>query len=240
MKRAQRLQRGEHAEHAVELAAGRLGVEMAADRDRRHVRRALAAREHRAHVVDGDAAAERLGARLEPVAHLPVEIGQRQPADAALGGAADRGGLHRSRPTAARHRSRDCASPAAARSRAHRRAGHSFGADALVCGTRGTSAPSACAACQPQRGSSSMARAIATMSALPSATIASACAGVTIRPTTRVAMPASRLTRLGDRHVVAGLGRIAGVGGDAAGRHVDEVEAVGLRAPWHRPPRRRR
>ncbi len=68
---AQRFERAQHAEHAVEFPAGRLGVEMAAERDRRHVRRALAPREHRAHVVDGDAAAELLGARLEPVAHLP-------------------------------------------------------------------------------------------------------------------------------------------------------------------------
>ena len=69
-------------------------------RSRSAARRPLpvAAREHRAHVVDGDAAAERLGARAEPVAHLPVEIGQRQPADAALRRAADRGGLHQLAP----------------------------------------------------------------------------------------------------------------------------------------------
>ena len=68
---------------------------MAAHGDRRHVG-ALARppREHRAHVVDGDGAAEFLRPRLEPVAHLTVEIGQRQPADAALGRAADFGGLH--------------------------------------------------------------------------------------------------------------------------------------------------
>ena len=60
-KRAQRFQRGQHAKRAVEFAAGRLRVEMAAHGDRRHVV-ALAgtAREHRAHVVDGDRAAERL------------------------------------------------------------------------------------------------------------------------------------------------------------------------------------
>ena len=81
---AQRLQRRERAEHAVELSAGRLGVEMAAERDRRHVRRAVAAREHRAHVVDGDVAAELFRPRLEPVAHLTIQIGEREPADAAL------------------------------------------------------------------------------------------------------------------------------------------------------------
>ena len=38
------------------------------------------------------------------------------------------------------------------------------------------------------------------------------------------------LDPLGDRHVVAGLGRIAGVGGDAAGRDADEVEALAFSA----------
>jgi hypothetical protein len=85
---------------------------MAAERDRRHVRRAVAAREHRAHVVDGDAAAELFGARLEPVAHLPVEIGQRQPADAALRGAADGSGSMISPHSRSRHRWRGFASPA--------------------------------------------------------------------------------------------------------------------------------
>ena len=60
MQRAQRFQRGEHAERAVELAAGRLGVEMAAHGDGRDiVALAAAARKHGAHVVDGDGAAER-------------------------------------------------------------------------------------------------------------------------------------------------------------------------------------
>ena len=34
----------------------------------------------------------------------------------------------------------------------------------------------------------------------------------------------------GDRHVVAGRGRRAGVGGDAARRHADEIEALGLQS----------
>src|SRR5580704_11619425 len=42
------------------------------------------AREHGADFVDRYGAAERLALRLEPVAHLPVEIGERQAANAAL------------------------------------------------------------------------------------------------------------------------------------------------------------
>src|SRR3984893_6037261 len=72
--------------------------------------------------------------------------------------------------------------------------GHRLGAARAYCFGRATSAPSTLAACQPQWGLSSMARASATMSALLSATIASARLGVAIRPTTRVAIPASRFT----------------------------------------------
>ena len=63
---------------------------------------ALAPREHDAHVVGGDRAAQRLGRGSKPVAHLPVEVGQRQPADAALGRAADGGRLHQAAPQALR------------------------------------------------------------------------------------------------------------------------------------------
>ena len=95
VQRAQRLQRGQHPERSVELAAGRLGIEVAAHRDRRNADAlALPAREHRAHVVHRHGAADLLAARLEPVAHLAVEVGQGEPADAALGGPADRAGLH--------------------------------------------------------------------------------------------------------------------------------------------------
>src|SRR6185295_17917822 len=87
---AQRFQRSKHAEHAVELAAGRLGIEMTPHRDRRNVG-ALArpSREHRTHVVNSDGAAKRLAAGAKPVAYLLVEIGQRETADTALGRAAD-------------------------------------------------------------------------------------------------------------------------------------------------------
>jgi hypothetical protein len=74
---------------------------VAAHCDRRHVG-ALAGppRVHHPHVVDRDRAAEFFRARLEPVAHPAVEVGQREPADAALGGAADGGGLHQLAPQA--------------------------------------------------------------------------------------------------------------------------------------------
>ena len=95
MQRAQHFQPGKHAERAVELASGRLGVEMRAHRDRR--RRgvlALAAREHGADLVHRDGAAERLALLAEPVAHAPVLVGQGQPANAAFRRAADLGRVH--------------------------------------------------------------------------------------------------------------------------------------------------
>src|SRR5689334_18543561 len=168
---------------------------MAAERDRRHVGGAGAAREHRAHVVDGDAAAELLRPRLEPVPHLTIQVGKREPANSALWRSADGGSLHDLVPQPLSvdgeitHRAFD---HALARSAA---GAQSFGPARKYCCARGTSAPSTAAACQPQRGSSSMPRASATISALASATIASACTGVVINPTTRVATPTSRLTR---------------------------------------------
>src|SRR5690606_7917430 len=79
------LQPGEHGIGAVALAAGRLAVEMAAGPDRR-ARFVLAgpAGEDVAHRVDGDGAA-RLPARAdEESARLPVQVGEGEPADAAL------------------------------------------------------------------------------------------------------------------------------------------------------------
>jgi len=98
---AHRFECRQYAQRAIELAAGRLRVEMTAERDRRNVRpRTLAPREHVAHVVDRDGAAERFRLRAKPVAHLPVEIGQRQPADAAFGCRADPRRLHQVAPEA--------------------------------------------------------------------------------------------------------------------------------------------
>jgi hypothetical protein len=101
MQRLQGLQGTEHAQHTVELAAGGLGVEVAAHGDGRHIAAlALPPREHGTHVVDGHGAAQRLGTGAEPVAHLPVEIGQGEPADAAFRRAADRRRLHQVAPQA--------------------------------------------------------------------------------------------------------------------------------------------
>ena len=90
VQRAHGFERAEDAEHAVEFAAGRLRVEMRAHGDRRKVVvLARPPREHVADFVDRNRAAERLASGLEPVAHLPVEIGQREAANAALGRGAD-------------------------------------------------------------------------------------------------------------------------------------------------------
>ena len=59
MQGLQGLQRAQHAQRAVELAAGGLGVEVAAHGDRRNVAALpLPPREHDAHVVDGHRAAQ--------------------------------------------------------------------------------------------------------------------------------------------------------------------------------------
>src|SRR6185437_5027362 len=84
------LERAEHAEHAVELAPGRLGVEVAADEDGRRRRLgALAPGEYVAHLVDLDRAYGGLAPCPEQFARLAVEVGQRQALDAALRGRAD-------------------------------------------------------------------------------------------------------------------------------------------------------
>ena len=95
VQRAHRLQRAEDAERTVKFAAGRLGVEMRAHGNRREiVVLAGAACEHVADFVNRDRAAERLAARLEPVTYLPVEVGQREAANAALRRCADLRRLH--------------------------------------------------------------------------------------------------------------------------------------------------
>ena len=82
---AHHLERRQRAEHAVELAAGRLGVEMRAEADRRlrHVA-ALAQAEHRAERIDMHLEAGGLAGVAEPVAHLLVLGPERQPPHAAL------------------------------------------------------------------------------------------------------------------------------------------------------------
>ena len=95
MQRPQRFEPGEDPKRAVEFAAGRLGVEMRADRDRGQVGIfARSPREHVAHLIDGHGAAKRGTLRLKPIADLPIEIGQRETANAAFCGGADLRGLH--------------------------------------------------------------------------------------------------------------------------------------------------
>ena len=70
-QRAQGLERAENAKVAVELAARRLGVEMAAERNRGQVSPPAGAQgEHVADLIDADLAAQRLRRALEPGAHL--------------------------------------------------------------------------------------------------------------------------------------------------------------------------
>src|SRR6202034_3450432 len=95
VQRPHGLKRAEHAKGAVEFPASRLGIEMRTHCDRRQITvLARPPREHVADVVDRDGAAERLALRLEPIAYLAVEVGQRQPADAAFRRAADLRRLH--------------------------------------------------------------------------------------------------------------------------------------------------
>ena len=94
VQRADHLQPAEHAEHAVELAAGRLRVEMAADIDRQRVRvGALAAGEHGAHLVDADVEPGRLAPALEEMR------GPRRPRRSASGGCCRRPRPGRSSPS---------------------------------------------------------------------------------------------------------------------------------------------
>src|SRR5664280_2248119 len=74
------LERRQRAEHAVEFATGRLGIEMRAEPDRRlrHVA-ALAQPEHRTERVDMHFETRGLARPAEPVAHLLVLGAQRQP-----------------------------------------------------------------------------------------------------------------------------------------------------------------
>src|ERR1700677_463402 len=90
VERTHNLERAEHSERAVELAAGRLGVEMAAHHyGSERIVLAWPTREHVAHLVDGDRATGGLAPFSEQLARLTVEIGQRQALDTALGRGAD-------------------------------------------------------------------------------------------------------------------------------------------------------
>ena len=90
VQRANHFQRRQRAEDAVELAAGRLGVEMRADADRRlrHVA-AGAHREHRAQRIDMHLAAGSLAGRRETSRAPACLPAQCQPLDAAFRRAAE-------------------------------------------------------------------------------------------------------------------------------------------------------
>ncbi len=90
---------GQHAIGAVELAAGRLGVEMAAGQHRRQTGVAAGpAGKDVADPVDADGAAGFLAPADEAAPRFAVEIARGEPAHAALGGGADLGQRHQARP----------------------------------------------------------------------------------------------------------------------------------------------
>ncbi len=92
---AQDFEPGEHAVDAVEAAAVRLGVEVAAGDDRRaRIVAAGPAREDVAHVVDLDRAAYVAAPADEQIAALAVGVGQRQAARATMLARADFGHRH--------------------------------------------------------------------------------------------------------------------------------------------------
>ena len=99
VQRAHHLEGGEHAERAVELAAGRLAVEVAAEHHGRLVGvGALAPREHAAHAIDAELEPGFLAPGAEQVAAAPVLIGQRLPVDPAGRRRADLGHGHQALP----------------------------------------------------------------------------------------------------------------------------------------------
>ncbi len=101
VQRAEHLEPGQHAEDAVELAAGRLRVEVAAHHHGREmILGAFAPREHVAHGVDGHGQAGGRAPAGEEVASLLVEVREGQAIAAALGGAADLRHLHQAVPEA--------------------------------------------------------------------------------------------------------------------------------------------
>ena len=99
VQRAHDFQPRHHAIGAVEAAAGRLRVEMAAGHDRRQP--GIASRTTREDVADPvhrDRAAGLLAPAYEQAARLGVEIARREPADAALFGGADLRQFHQAGP----------------------------------------------------------------------------------------------------------------------------------------------
>jgi hypothetical protein len=89
----------QHAQHAVVFAPRGLGVEMAADIDRRQARfGSLAAGKHGAHLVDGHGQALGGAPLREQAAALGVLVGQGLAVVAARHAGADPGHLHQAVP----------------------------------------------------------------------------------------------------------------------------------------------
>ena len=96
---ADHLERAEHAERAVELAAGRLAVEMAAEQHGRAVLFGpLASGEHGAHPIDADREPGLVTPSTEQIAAPPVLVGQRLTVDATVRRRADFGHGHQALP----------------------------------------------------------------------------------------------------------------------------------------------
>ena len=101
VERSHHLDPGENAEVAVEFAAGRLRVDVAAHHHRRQLGVASgAAHEDVADLVDGDRKSGVARPGDDEVAALAVEVGERETADAALGRRADARELHQRIPEA--------------------------------------------------------------------------------------------------------------------------------------------
>ena len=99
VQRAQHLKARQHPKDAVEPAAGRLGVQMAAHGDGGQVGfRAGTGRKHVADLVHDHGHAKGGALPGQPVPHAAVVVRQRQPGDAAIGRAADPRGFHQAVP----------------------------------------------------------------------------------------------------------------------------------------------
>src|SRR5690606_10457720 len=103
VQRAQHLEAGQHAVVAVELAAVGLGVDVAAHRHRGGVDAAVAVGADRVDVADAvhaQCAAGLAQPAADQGAALTVQVGEREPGDAALGCGADPGQFHQAVPEA--------------------------------------------------------------------------------------------------------------------------------------------
>ena len=101
VQRAHQFERGQHAEHAVILAARRLGVEMTADIDGQRVGIGAGARhEHRAHLVDAHRKPRRVAPLLEERAPFGIGIRQRLAVVAARDAGSDLRHFHQRVPKA--------------------------------------------------------------------------------------------------------------------------------------------